>query len=139
MKFLIDECLSPELAILAVDRGHAESTHVVWRGWGGKTDWDLMTIVLAGDWTFVTRNAFDFRGPANAPGSRGQYQRADIHAGLVCLHGPPEGTDLDLQLELFDAALTELEASQDLTNAVLEVSLVNDAIALVRYALPSPP
>ena len=29
MKFLVDECLSPELVKLAYDRGHGESSHVV--------------------------------------------------------------------------------------------------------------
>jgi hypothetical protein len=31
-KFLIDECLSPDLAALARDRGFAESSHVTWLG-----------------------------------------------------------------------------------------------------------
>ena len=30
MKFLVDECLSPELTVLARDRGYPESSHVVW-------------------------------------------------------------------------------------------------------------
>ncbi|NIJ60242.1 putative nuclease of putative toxin-antitoxin system [Pseudochelatococcus lubricantis] len=30
MKFLIDECLSPELAKLASGEGHNEAGHVVW-------------------------------------------------------------------------------------------------------------
>jgi hypothetical protein len=29
MKFLVDECLSPDLVKLAHDRGHGESSHVV--------------------------------------------------------------------------------------------------------------
>lgn len=35
MKFLIDECLSPELARIAQARGHGESSHVVWMKLGG--------------------------------------------------------------------------------------------------------
>jgi hypothetical protein len=30
MKFLVDECLSPELVKLAHERGYGESSHVVW-------------------------------------------------------------------------------------------------------------
>ena len=30
MKLLIDECLSPELAKLAQQRGHGECSHIVW-------------------------------------------------------------------------------------------------------------
>jgi len=40
MKFLVDECLSPELVKLAHDRGHGESSHVVWRNLQGKKDWN---------------------------------------------------------------------------------------------------
>jgi hypothetical protein len=36
---------------------------------GGWKDWSLKTVILEGDWTFVTKNSIDFRGPA----SRGQY------------------------------------------------------------------
>lgn len=38
MKFLVDECLSPELTQRAQDRGHGESSHVVWLGRGGWKD-----------------------------------------------------------------------------------------------------
>jgi hypothetical protein len=76
MKLRIDECLSPELAKLAQSRGHGESSHVVWPGKGGWKDWSLKTVILEGDWTFVTKNSIDFRGPASEPGSRGQY--ADV-------------------------------------------------------------
>ena len=63
----------------------------------GKKDWHLNPIILDGDWTFVTRNSGDFRGPAAKAGSRGVYADVAIHAGLVCLNGP-EGLDLDMQL-----------------------------------------
>jgi hypothetical protein len=106
MKLLIDECLSPRLAERARQRGHGESAHVTWRGWGGQEDWEVIRHVLDGDWTFVTKNAVDFRGPAASPGSKGLYARADLHAGLICLIGP-EHMDLDLQLDLFDRALDE--------------------------------
>lgn len=135
MKLLIDECLSEELAHVAIGRGHVESSHVVWIGKGGLQDWNLLPIILAGDWTFVTRNAVDFRGPADAPGTKGEYRKADLHAGLICL------TDLvmslDDQLALFEAALDELEREPDLINQVLEVeSLPGDRIRLRRYQLP---
>ena len=71
MKFLVDECLSPELTRLAQAAGYGESAHVVWLGHAGLKDWHLKPIILDGDWTFVTRNAIDFRGPAQRPGRRG--------------------------------------------------------------------
>ena len=36
MKFLIDECLSPELARMAQGRGRPQSTHVTWLGLAGR-------------------------------------------------------------------------------------------------------
>ncbi|MFZ1430226.1 MAG: DUF5615 family PIN-like protein [Geminicoccaceae bacterium] len=135
MKFLIDECLSPELTRLARVQGHGESSHVVWLGLAGRKDWKLKPLVLAGDWTFVTRNAVDFRGPPMKPGSKGQYADVTIHAGLVCLNGP-SGMDLDMQLELFEQALDELAADADLVNQVLEITWEEDALHVRRYRLP---
>jgi putative AlgH/UPF0301 family transcriptional regulator len=81
VKFLIDECLSPDLVHRARARGYGESSHVVWLGLGGWRDWQLKVFILDGDWTFVTRNAIDFRGPVNNPGSKGQYAGVPLHAG----------------------------------------------------------
>ncbi|MBI3676947.1 MAG: DUF5615 family PIN-like protein [Proteobacteria bacterium] len=141
MKFLIDECLSPELAQMAHARGHGESSHVVWIGRSGIKDWDLLPVVLEGNWTLVTRNSYDFRGPLHAPGTAGQYRRAELHAGLVCLNGP-DGMDLEMQCDLFTAALDDLEQDDDLVNQVLEVTLEtadSEEIVTQRYALPKEP
>jgi hypothetical protein len=66
MKFLINinECLSLDLVEVARERGFVESSHVVWIGKAGWKDWELKPFILEGDWTFVTRNSVDFRGPA---------------------------------------------------------------------------
>ena len=93
MKFLIDECLSPQLANMAIEKGHGETSHVVGMK-KGLEDWELKPIILEGDWTFVTKNSVDFRGPKDKPGTKGQYADVAIHAGLICLNGPP-GMDLD--------------------------------------------
>jgi len=139
MKLLIDECLTEELARLARSRGHPDSSHVRWIGKGGAKDWELLPVILDGDWTFVTKNSADFRGPADAPGSKGEYRKASVHAGLVCLNGPV-GMDLDMQLELMGVALDELAHDDDLLNKVLEVTLegANDReFAVSRYGLPA--
>ncbi|HEY7837737.1 MAG TPA: DUF5615 family PIN-like protein [Terriglobales bacterium] len=60
MKFLIDECLSPDLVAVALGRGFGESSHVVWMGKAGCKDWALKRFILEGDWTLVTRNSVDF-------------------------------------------------------------------------------
>lgn len=137
MKFLIDECLSPELVKLALAYGHVASSHVVWLGLGGQKDWELKREILANDWTFVTLNAIDFRGPKAKPGSKGQYAGVDLHAGLICLGG--SGTiSLDDQLELFEHALLALADDADLVNQVIDVWLeVDDQVQILRYALPT--
>jgi predicted nuclease of predicted toxin-antitoxin system len=136
MKFLVDECLSPELTKLAHAKGHGESSHVVWLDRAGLKDWELKPIILDGDWTFVTKNSVDFRGPAERPLTRGQYSDVALHAGLVCLNGPP-GMDLDMQTELFEQALEELEANADLVNQVLEITWEEEALHTRRYELPA--
>ena len=135
MKLLIDECLSPELAKLAQCRGHGGSSHVLWLGKAGGKDWNLKKIIIEGDWTFVTKNSIDFRGPTAALGSKGQYVDVTIHAGLICLNGP-EGMDLNLQLELFEVALDEV-GDGDLINQLLEISAGEREIHVLRYKLPS--
>ena len=138
MKLLIDECLSEELTKLAQNRGHPDASHVRWIGKGGAKDWELTPVIVEGDWTLVTKNSVDFRGPADAPGTGGEYAGLDLHAGLICLNGPV-GMDLDMQLELFEVALDDLDAQPDLVNQVLEISLENsidEDIRVVRYALP---
>jgi hypothetical protein len=95
---------------------------------------------LEEDWVLVTRNSEDFRGPREAPGSKGQYADVSLHAGLVCLNGPV-GMDLTLQRELFSEALDELDVDGDLTNQILEVTLEDSeaGIQVVRYCHPHPP
>jgi len=65
MKLLIDECLTPELATLARTKGYGLASHVVWMKLGGWKDWELKPVILENDWTFVTWNSVDFRGPAS--------------------------------------------------------------------------
>ena len=137
MKFLVDECLSADLVKLARAREYHESSHVRWMGKGQWKDWDLMPVILEGDWVLVTKNSIDFRGPAASPGSKGLYASIALHAGWVCLNGPV-GMDLDLQLGLFSLALDELERDEDLINQVLEVTAIGDdgEVEVLRYRLP---
>jgi hypothetical protein len=98
----------------------------------------LRTLIIDGDWTFVTRNSVDFRGPRDAPGSKGQYEDVAVHAGLICLNGPV-GMDLHLQLEMFEEALDELDRDDDLVNQALEVSLSDSSqeFGVIRYKMPA--
>ena len=137
MKFLIDECLSPKLAELAWRHGYGESSHVVWLRLEGTPDWALLPVIVKGDWTFVTRNAVDFRGPATKPGVPGHHAKLDLHAGLVCLNGP-DPLLRAAQIALFEEALRDIAREPDLINQVLEVSQGGpDHLLVTRYELPS--
>lgn len=134
-RFLIDECLSPELVELAVVAGHVESTCVRDRGLGGTKDWHLITYVVAGDFTLVTHNSADFRG--GGPGKPGgEHAKQEIHAGLVCLNSELP-MSLDRQRDLFQLALQELAGREDLINKALEVFETADGeVDIVVYDIP---
>lgn len=123
MKFLIDECLHTSLVGVAQARAH-QADHVTWLGLGGTTDWDLMPRIVAGDFTFVTNNARDFRK---------LYAKEEIHAGLVII--VPQVTPAR-QRALFDALLEAISTEAALVNEVIEI--VEDAgeAVLFRYSLP---
>jgi predicted nuclease of predicted toxin-antitoxin system len=123
--FLIDECLHTSLVAVAEARGH-EGRHVAWLGLSGETDWDLMPRIVAGDFTFVTNNARDFRK---------LYSREPLHAGLIIV--VPQVVPAR-QRGLFDALLESLDPSEQLVNEVIEIELQNGEVILSRYRLPSP-
>ena len=134
-KLLIDECLSPELVDMAVAAGHVEATCVRNRGWLGAKDHELMRFVVAADFTLVTHNARDFRGPAEGPPS-GLHSKERIHAGLICLNAH-EPMDIERQRALFEFALVELVTMDDLINRALEVSEAPDgSISITLYEIP---
>ncbi len=135
-KILIDENLSPSLATDAQRRGFLCS-HVNHLGKTGTKDWELKRIILEGDWTFVTNNSIDFRGPADKQGSAGEYADVRLHAGLVCIDAP-SGLNLSLQRQLFALILDELAKNGDPTNQLLEVGVKKDGkVELRRIALPA--
>lgn len=140
MKFLIDECLSLDLVEVAITAGFPESSHVVRMGKAGWKDWQLKPFILDGDWTFVTRNSTDFRGPANNPGVSGQYADVDLHPGLICINGP-NGMTAEIQCELFEAVLEEITDPDHFLNEVIEVDLedLDEDFTVRRYGLPVDP
>jgi predicted nuclease of predicted toxin-antitoxin system len=123
MRFLVDECLHTSLVGVAQERGH-EASHVTWMGLGGETDWNLMPRIVAGNFTFVTNNARDFRK---------LYAKEDLHAGLVII--VPQVTPTR-QRALFDALLETLAADEALINEVIEIVEEGGDAVLRRYALP---
>ena len=135
-KILIDENLSPSLTADAQQKGFLCS-HVNHLGKTGTKDWELKRVILEGDWTFVTNNSIDFRGPANEPGSSGEYADVRLHPGLVCIDAP-FGLNLDLQRQILGLILDDLAKNGDLTNQVLQVDVWKDGrVQLERFALPA--
>jgi predicted nuclease of predicted toxin-antitoxin system len=124
VKFLIDECLHTSLVAIALEHGH-ECSHVNWLGWSGATDWDLMPLILDGDFTFVTNNARDFRK---------LYAREYLHAGLVII--VPQVLPVS-QRQLFNAVLEELAGGEGTVNEVIEISIEDGEALLTRYSLPA--
>jgi hypothetical protein len=114
LKFLIDECLSPELVDLARSQGHVASTCLRDQGKLGLKDWQVIRFAVENDYTLVTNNSVDFRGAGHGnPG--GEHARLSIHAGLVCLNSA-RSMDIDRQRDLFQLVLDELATYTDLIN-----------------------
>jgi predicted nuclease of predicted toxin-antitoxin system len=127
VKFLIDECLSPELAAIARARGFPESTHVTWLGMRSRKDWTIVRRAIEQGFVLVTNDALDFAA---------LYQREDIHCGLVCLNIAPNLMSLQTQKSLFLLALATLGKSEPV-NEVLDITVNADGVVTVeRYPLP---
>lgn len=139
IKFLIDECISPELAKLAIKKGYYNSKHVNWLGLNTNPDHVLMNTILNDDWTFVTRNSKDFRPNRGELRQSPCYVSVGLHAGLVCLNPPPD-SDNELHLKYFLVCINYIDGLRDLINKVLEVSPSEsneDNLIVDFYDLPS--
>lgn len=127
MRFLIDECLSPELAKLARAHGHPGSTHITWIGLAGAKDWTVTRRAVDDGYVFTTNNTADFVA---------LYGREELHAGLVCLNAAAGTNSLELQCRLFLLAIVELGSAEP-CNEVLEITASAEGVVEVsRYALP---
>lgn len=128
MKFLVDECPSPELVAIARERGHGESTHVTWLGLRSRKDWSIVRRAVDDGYVLVTNNATDFTPLIG---------REEIHAGLVCLNVAPGLMSLDVQKRLFVLVLDRLGDTEPF-NELLEVTLMEDrSVRINRHDLPS--
>jgi predicted nuclease of predicted toxin-antitoxin system len=127
VKYLIDERLSPELAALARDHDHPESTHVSWLGLSGQPDHVIARRAVDEGYVLVTHNTVDFRP---------LYRRAGVHVGLVAFNTPAKAMHLALQKGLFRQAMLEL-GLDEAYNFVLEMTVDSEGfVAINRYPLP---
>jgi predicted nuclease of predicted toxin-antitoxin system len=108
LRFLIDECLTPDLAATARAAG-MEAAHLVHLGCAGLPDWNVLKLSLDGDYTLVTNNARDFIK---------LYRRIEIHNGLIVLLPAVSG---GRQVELFGHVLEAIRPRDDLVNCIVVV------------------
>jgi predicted nuclease of predicted toxin-antitoxin system len=128
VKFLIDECLSPELVAIARARGHGESTHVTWLGMRSRKDWSIVRRAVADGYVLVTNNATDFRPLLG---------REEVHAGLVCINMAASLMSLEVQRRLFALALDRI-GDREPINELLEITLDERKVVHVeRYDFPA--
>jgi predicted nuclease of predicted toxin-antitoxin system len=127
VKFLIDECLSPELVALARKHGHGQSTHVTWLGLRSRQDWSIVRRAIDDSYVLVTNNTTDFTFLLG---------RESLHAGLVCLNVAPGLMSLGVQKLLFALVLDRLGDVEPI-NEFIEVTLSRDrSVRIQRYDFP---
>ena len=85
-------------------------------------------LILDGDWTFVNKNSVDFSRHTKITRPEGIFG-CGTSCRLTCTNGPV-GMDLDLQLELFQAALDELDLDSNLARVPRNNRLIHQ---LSRY------
>jgi len=83
-----------------------------------------MEEVAKSDWVLVTNNAVEFRG---------RYRQVALHPGVVFI---VPNVRRPRQIELFEAALSDIEADPDLVNTALDVAFDGAEIVVRRYPLP---
>lgn len=115
-KVLIDECLSPTLALLARRRGLSASTHVRWIGLGGLGDWRVVGYAIEQGFALVTNNRTDF--------TRLMAQEQN-HPGLICINVAHGRNSLHVQQKLFAHALNEI-GTERLPGSIFDVTLDTD-------------
>jgi predicted nuclease of predicted toxin-antitoxin system len=112
LRFFIDECLSPQLAIRLNTTGKHDAVHPLHIGRRGEPDHRVLDWCLAEDRVMVTENAKDFRKLVG---------NTEIHPGLIIL----PSIDRDGTWALLQAAISFVESLGDptdvLVNHVLDV------------------
>ena len=127
MRFLIDECLSPDLVQIAIDR-EFDAAPVVHRRLQGKPDRTIVEYAVSNRHVLVTNDAKDFIPLVGEEA---------IHCGLVCLNISDGLASRDTQCRLFEIALNELGENEPV-NKIIEITLDSDAeVTTNRYDWPT--
>ncbi len=126
MKFLIDECLSIQLAELARSKGFSESTHVNRLDLRSAPDETIVRRAVADNYVIVTNNTRDFLR---------LVKEQDQHRGLICISAPGR-INLDIQTRLFLYALDQLRDKEPANEVIQIVLNRTEEVVLRRYAWP---
>ena len=121
---LIDECLSPDLAAVAMMRGLI-ALHVSWVNREGAEDWEIAALAAERDYVVVTNNRRDFLR---------LYAQLAVHNGLIII---VPSVRYDEQCRLFDLALDAAARQNSLINLFIEVH--RDGTVDVRDWAKDPP
>lgn len=124
MRFLIDECLTVELAREA-ERAGFGAHHVAHLGKTSWKDWTIRDYAIKSDFILVTNNASDFRA---------LYGATDLHPGLVIL---VPNVVQEKQVLMFRVAIKRLTELDDTINKLLEVDIGGENITFKLYDFPS--
>ena len=108
VRFLIDECLSPELAVTAKQHGY-EGAHVRQLQLGSASDDALTRVALEREDIIVTNNARDFRR---------LYARLAAHPGLVIIL---PSLAIGLQITCFIDVIAFIEAQPSVIDQMVTV------------------
>jgi predicted nuclease of predicted toxin-antitoxin system len=120
VRFLIDECVSPDLCPVAHAAGH-EAYHVAHHGWAALKDPHLVRKAIEHGLIIVTNNRDDF---IKRLGSM------DLHTGLVVIL---KHAQRDNQVAYFATVLEAINNRSDLINTVVEVDEKNN---VAIYEMP---
>ncbi|HMN71524.1 MAG TPA: DUF5615 family PIN-like protein [Rhodoblastus sp.] len=124
MRFFVDECLSPHLALDLAAQGH-DAIHPLHVGRRGELDHTVKDRCIAEDRVVVTENVGDFKA---------LLSREAIHPGLIALPQTSKARGLALVL----AAITMLERlDNDPMNAIVNgIVYFDDAGQPALHPLP---
>jgi predicted nuclease of predicted toxin-antitoxin system len=129
--FLIDENLTPGLALIAQARGF-HAFHAPWVGLRGASDAKVAAYAITKNLILVTNNLSDFRRI---------YRKKALHPGLIFLTvADTDIMDREAQHHMFGAAVESVEESEPVNEAItVRLSETADGdwvIEVERAALP---
>lgn len=130
--FLIDECLSQELADMAQEHGYFSlAANRMWR-LRKRDDYRVARYALDRDLILVTNDQYDFEGV---------YEQLEIHPGIIFITaGRSKLRELRYQQAMFQIALDSVEDNEPMCEAILVTARDGKGrrvdITIERYSFP---